>query len=133
MPGEVLSPQNRRLPSLALPAGERIVDQPAIKDRLADVHDPMMQHALVETWGRDHPLLGIPDQELLKSTDRERPLANGFRHGRDALIKARRELSHHRLPPSPAGGFMEGQPQILWLGNLIKQVRRSTHPGGPPG
>jgi hypothetical protein len=33
----VLSPQNRRLPSLADSAGERILDQPAIKDRLAIV------------------------------------------------------------------------------------------------
>ena len=75
IPCEVLSPQNRRLPSLALPTGEPIVDQPAIEDRLADVHDRMMQHALVEARGRDHPLFGIPDQELLESTDRERPFA----------------------------------------------------------
>ena len=54
LPGERLS---RRLQTgdaaLALAACIRVVDQPALEDRLADIHDRVVQHALLETGRRD--------------------------------------------------------------------------------
>jgi len=121
----MLSPQNCCFPSLAKATSERVIDQPAIQNRFANVHDRMMQHALVEAWRCDHPLFGIPDQKLLKSTDRDCPLTNRLRHFSNTVIETGCKLPHHSLSPSPTGSFVERHPQIFRLVNPIKQIRCS--------
>jgi hypothetical protein len=47
-------------------AGKSVVDQPAIQNRLANVHDRMMHDPFLETRSRDNTLLRVSNYKLVK-------------------------------------------------------------------
>ena len=99
-PAEVPGPLQRGDPAFAPAAGERVGDQPALEDRLADVHDRVVQHPLAKTGCRDQPLLGVEDRELVVHAQREVASQQGRPHPVQVVVRAGRRTPARR--PSTA-------------------------------
>jgi hypothetical protein len=125
--GELLRPPQRGDPSLAGAAGVGVRDQPALEERLADVHDRVVQHALGEAGGRDDTLLGVVNDELPEPPDREGARTELGRHACQVLIEVTAELLRLGARALAAQRPRKGQAQVVAVEDPLKQRTRSPH------
>ena len=93
LPRKAVRTKDRRFTSLTPATSERVINQPAIKYRLTDIHHRMMQHSFMEARCRDHSFLWIADDELMKSPEWNCAIADLRNHRCCPDIKLFRKLS----------------------------------------
>lgn len=97
LPRKAVRTKDRRFTSLTPATSERVINQPAIKYRLTDIHHRMMQHSFMEVRCRDHSFLWIADGELMKSPEWNCAIADLRNHGCCPGIQVFRKLPDIRL------------------------------------
>ena len=131
-PGECLRALETGDTAFALAAGIGIVNEPAFKNRFADVHDGMMEHALLEARRGDQPLLRIVDDELVESAKLnvigQQLAAKSVEIG----VQVGNEFSRIGFAPLASQCLGGCLPQVLPGGDGVKQVSRSLHGELPP-
>jgi hypothetical protein len=66
LPAKLHRSLHRSHPTAADTAGKSIVDQPAIQNRFANIHDGMMHDPLLETRSCDNTFLRVSNYKLVK-------------------------------------------------------------------
>ena len=99
-------PGSRRRPVPCRAAGKRVGNQPPLEDRLANVHDRVVQDPLAKAGRGDQPLLGIEDRELMVNLPAESsPRVRVVRHPRQIVVQARDEGPGVRLRALPSSAL----------------------------
>lgn len=119
--------RERRFAALAPAAGVAVEGGGALEDRLADVHEGVMEDAIAERGGADEALFGFVQGEAAVfaegdgTRDQIPPQAGQF------AVEAGGEPAHLGAGFLAPAGLPEGEPKVLRLGDLFEDAAQAFH------
>ena len=102
-----------------------VENQPLLQPRLDHVHQRMMQYPLAERRRANDPFLRFVHREPFLPPDRIRAIDQSVAHFLEFRPKVRLVRPLIIATPLPAARLPKGEPQILRLDHLFKQVADS--------
>lgn len=104
------------------PARERVRDESAVKDRLQDANDRMMNEAVADTRLVNPPLLGIGNRECRVRTMAVLPRRKFSVKRENVLLQSPLELLDITSSPFSASELLPRREQVLWRDDARKDT-----------
>lgn len=117
----------RRMGPFPNPASVRVIDEGAVKDRLNDITQRMMDNPIPERGCTDHSWLPFIDGELPVWTWLVSPGDEILLQLKDTALTVHVEPCNIVLPPFPLFRPMGGQQEVLPANNLSPHVFDRSH------
>lgn len=121
------APQNGGMSSFAFSAGVAVRYLEALKKRIEDIHERVVDNTLREAGRADHPFLGIADREILVAPECEAAIVEASTQSLQIELQITLKQYDVGLIGLAANGLEPGELEVVLRTDLVKKKARSFH------